>query len=65
MSKSKLIKMKLQTPVEIRAGRVEISPSDRIMVLCGGKVSGILDARTADKKLIGRLMTSQGGESHE
>ena len=33
MSKSKLIKMKLQTPVEIRAGRVEISPSDRIMVL--------------------------------
>ena len=40
--------------------------SDRIMVLCGGKVSGILDARTADKRLIGRLMTSQGGgESHE
>ena len=31
MSKSKLIKMKLQTPVEIRAGRVEISPSDRII----------------------------------
>ena len=40
--------------------------SDRIMVLCGGRVSGILDARTADKNLIGRLMTSTGGgKSHE
>ena len=40
--------------------------SDRIMVLCGGRVSGILDARTADKNHIGRLMTTAGGrEGHE
>ena len=30
---------------------------DRIMVLCGGKVSGILDARKTTKEEIGLLMT--------
>ena len=30
---------------------------DRIMVLCGGKISGITDARTATKEQIGLLMT--------
>lgn len=30
---------------------------DRIMVLCGGKISGIVDARTATKEQIGLLMT--------
>ena len=35
---------------------------DRIMVLCGGKVSGIVDARTATKEEIGLLMTSVGGK---
>ena len=34
---------------------------DRILVLCGGKVSGIVDARTARKEEIGLLMTSVGG----
>ena len=34
---------------------------DRILVLCGGKVSGIVDARTATKEQIGLLMTSVGG----
>ena len=34
---------------------------DRILVLCGGKVSGIVDARTATKDQIGLLMTSVGG----
>ncbi|MBS7383941.1 MAG: ABC transporter ATP-binding protein, partial [Bacilli bacterium] len=29
---------------------------DRIVVLCDGKVSGIVDARTSDKKTIGRMM---------
>ena len=38
--------------------------SDRIMVLCGGEVSGILDARTADKNQIGMLMTRKGGSEH-
>ena len=35
---------------------------DRILVLCGGKVSGIVDARTATKEQIGLLMTRVGGE---
>ena len=34
---------------------------DRILVLCDGKVSGIVDARTATKEEIGLLMTSVGG----
>ena len=36
--------------------------SDRILVLCGGKVSGIVDARKTDKNEIGLLMTKVGGE---
>ncbi len=37
---------------------------DRIMVLCAGQVSGIVDGRTAKKEEIGLLMTQQkGGES--
>ncbi len=35
--------------------------SDRILVLCGGKVSGIVEGRGADKREIGRMMTSLGG----
>ena len=35
---------------------------DRILVLCGGKVSGIVDARTASKEEIGLLMTHIGGK---
>ena len=31
---------------------------DRIMVLCAGKVTGIVDARTATKEEIGLLMTN-------
>ena len=37
--------------------------ADRILVLCGGKVSGILDGRTANKNEVGLLMTSLGGAS--
>ena len=36
--------------------------SDRILVLCGGKVSGIVDGRTADKNEVGMLMTKIGGK---
>jgi len=43
--------------------------SDRILVLCGGKVSGIVDARTTDKNEVGLMMTSlksaEGGNGHE
>ena len=35
--------------------------SDRILVLCAGKVSGIVDGRTADKNEVGLLMTRVGG----
>ena len=34
----------------------------RILVLCGGRVSGVVDARTATKDGIGLLMTRVGGE---
>ena len=37
--------------------------SDRILVLCGGKVSGIVDGRTADKNGVGLMMTKLGGEA--
>ena len=49
--------------------------SDRIMVLCHGKITGILDARTATKEQIGMLMTgdtedaveetTKGGQTNE
>lgn len=39
---------------------------DRILVLCGGKVSGIVDGPGADKHEIGMMMTQLGGkEPHE
>lgn len=37
--------------------------SDKILVLCSGKVSGIVDGRTADKNQVGMLMTRVGGSS--
>ncbi len=38
---------------------------DRILVLCGGKVSGIVDGKTADKNEVGLLMTKLGGSDNE
>ena len=39
---------------------------DRIVVLCGGQVSGVVDARTADKRQVGALMTQmEGGKADE
>lgn len=35
--------------------------SDRILVLCDGQLSGIVDARTTDKNEVGRLMSCVGG----
>jgi len=34
---------------------------DRILVLCGGRVSGIVDGRTATKEQIGLMMTNMNG----
>ena len=39
--------------------------SDRILVLCGGKVSGIVDGRTADKNEVGLMMTQVGGRKDD
>lgn len=40
--------------------------SDRILVLCGGQVSGIVDARKTDKNEVGMMMTRmRGSENHE
>ena len=38
---------------------------DRILVLCGGQVSGIVDARTTTKEEVGLLMTHVGGKEAE
>ncbi|MDO5407985.1 MAG: ABC transporter ATP-binding protein [Eubacteriales bacterium] len=39
---------------------------DRILVLCGGSVSGVVDARTTTKEEVGLLMTKTGKEErHE
>jgi len=35
---------------------------DRILVMCGGKVSGIVDGRTISKEQVGLLMTKVGDE---
>ena len=38
---------------------------DRILVLCGGKVSGIVPGRGAEKREVGMMMTKLGGKSDE
>ena len=47
---------------------VLLALSDRILVLCGGRISGILDARTATKEQVGYLMTNmpeEGGNADD
>ena len=39
---------------------VLLALADRVLVLCGGKISGIVDGRTASKEEVGRLMTLHG-----
>lgn len=38
---------------------------DRILVLCGGKVSGVVEGRGAEKRAVGMLMTRLGGEEEK
>lgn len=38
---------------------------DRILVLCGGRVSGIVEGKTATKEQVGLLMTSLKGANNE
>ena len=40
---------------------VLLALADRILVLCGGKVSGIVDGRHTNKNEVGALMTKLGG----
>ena len=44
---------------------VLIELCDRILVLCDGQVSGILDGRKTDKQQVGMMMTRLGGAEHE
>ncbi len=39
--------------------------ADRILILCGGKVSGIIPGRGADKRKVGAMMTRIGGAADE
>lgn len=41
---------------------VLLALTDRIVVLCDGKVSGIVDSRTTDKKTIGQMMAKIEGK---
>ena len=43
---------------------VLVELADRILVLCGGKVSGIVDGRRTDKRELGMMMTQIGGGRH-
>ena len=44
---------------------VLVELADRILVLCGGKVSGIVDGRKTNKRELGLMMTRIGGMRHE
>ena len=37
---------------------------DRILVLCGGKVSGIVEGRKTEKRQVGMMMTKLGGDGN-
>ena len=39
--------------------------SDRILVLCGGKVSGVVEGRRTNKREVGLMMTQLGGGAQE
>ncbi len=44
---------------------VLIELCDRIVVLCGGRINGILDGRKTTKEEVGLLMTDEGGKEAE
>ena len=65
-----LTKEKMQGSAVIYVGEdldVLLELCDRIVVLCGGQVSGVVDARTTDKHQVGALMTlvNKGGKADE
>ena len=44
---------------------VLVELADRILVLCGGRVSGIVDGRKTNKRELGMMMTQIGGGRRE
>ena len=44
---------------------VLVALADRILVLCGGRVSGIVDGRGTNKRQLGMMMTQMGGGADE
>ena len=59
-----LTKEKMQGSAVIYVGEdldVLLELCDRIVVLCGGQVSGVVDGRTTNKMEVGALMTRMGG----
>ena len=44
---------------------VLLALTDRILVLCDGQVTGIVDSRTTDKMTIGRLMSNNVEVKHD
>jgi simple sugar transport system ATP-binding protein len=59
----------ISTPVrKLSGGNVQkvldvlLELCDRILVLCGGRVSGVVDARKTDKREVGLMMTRVRGE---
>lgn len=59
-----LTKQKMQGVAVVFVGEdldVLLELCDRIVVLCGGQVSGVVDARKTDKRAVGALMTQVGG----
>ena len=58
----------LVVPLVMYIGGGHSAPATRvapILVLCGGQVSGIVDARTTDKNQVGMMMTSVGGRESD
>ena len=59
-----LTEQKMQGVAVIYVGEdldVLLELCDRLLVLCGGKVSGIVDARNITKEQVGLMMTKVGG----
>ena len=44
---------------------IDVGQADGILVLCDGKVSGIVPGRGAKKRDVGMMMTKLGGNSDE
>ena len=61
-----LVGLAVLLPVLVLVLDVLLELCDRIVVLCGGQVSGVVDTRKTDKREVGALMTLvRGGNKDE